>query len=93
MSAPLTMADVLALAALDGAHHKRVRYIEPGTERERVGTLRGFRRENGSDYFPAAGQDIRDTWVRVTVDGWEAWYETMPFARLFTTGSAMVEDR
>jgi len=88
---PMTLQLALALAALDSAHHKHVRFLDPSTGEERSGTVRGFRADSDSDNHPRTGQDIRDTCVRVTLDsGWEAWYATPRFALLFVTGSAMV---
>lgn len=72
----LTAGDVQALArVLDlverGAH---VRFVTDAGD-VRSGTVRHLCADADTPAYPARGQDVRDTYVRITMDsGWEAWH-------------------
>lgn len=90
--APLTLTDVLSLAQLDGAMGKHIIWLDNGRDSELQGTLRHFCAEDGSSGYVHPGQDIRDTFVRITTDmGWEIWRPTMQMAKNFHDGKAMVD--
>jgi hypothetical protein len=55
---------------------------------QRTGTLRHLADDEASAAYARADQDIRHTFVRITlVGGWERWERTVDMARWLATGS------
>ena len=86
---PVTLDIVRLLKAVDDVMGK---HIEWATDdgRIRTGTVRGFRAEKDLDGYVRIGQDLRDTWVRITTSdtGWELWMPTMELVEKLQKGYA-----
>jgi hypothetical protein len=66
-----TYLSTLVAGVMRGA---RVRWINPATGDDVSGTLRHFTAEAGNGDYARFGQDVFDTFVRITTTtGWETW--------------------
>lgn len=89
--APLSGIDVLRLAdALRLVHAgARISWVTDGSKDVHTGVLRHVVDASGSALFSRPGQDIRDTWVRVTLtSGSDRWISLSDLAAKLATGEA-----